>query len=163
MATKFKINGKNVGKDVTVTIADSLGNQFNATELGIFTHFDIKTDYDLNETKSISNGGQSFFESIPHGIKCTLKFARTNGNLEDLESAYRNASANGVQVSYRLQYQVTNRDGSVNTRNLIEGKPHNWNLGEFGPGAGDVPQAVDLMFPAMQNTGQVSGLVGGAQ
>ena len=69
MATIFAVNGKNSGKDVSITITDSNGNQVNAAQLGILTHFSVMTDYSMSETKSIINGGQVFNEAIPHGLR----------------------------------------------------------------------------------------------
>lgn len=154
MPTVYKVAGKNVGKDVSVTISDSLGNQFNAAQLGIMTHFEVEADYDMNETKSIINGGQSFFESLPQGAKVTIKLARSNGALEQLEAAYRRASRNGIQVNYTLQYQTVNRDSSINTHQLRGGKPHNWKLGAYGAGAGEVTQSVEFVFGELDDNGE---------
>jgi hypothetical protein len=123
------------------------------------THFSVETDYSNWETKSIVNGGQVFYESLPHGSKCKIKFSRYNSGLEDMETSYRNNSQNGIQVSYTIQYQTVNRDGTINTRQLINCKPHNWNLGEYAPDA-DVTQSVDFVSQNLSDTGSGSGLFG---
>jgi hypothetical protein len=157
--TIYSIDGKNSGKDVSITIKDNLGNQVNAAQIGILTHFSVETDYQMWETKSLINGGAVFFESLPHGSKCKMKFARYNSALEDMESSYRTNSLNGTQVSYTIQYQTVNRDGSINTRQLLNCKPHNWNLGEYAPDA-DVTQSVDFVSTDVSDTGSGSGLFG---
>lgn len=157
MSTVYQVVGKNSGKDVSITITDSNGRQYNAAQLGILTEFTVDTDYGLSETKSIINNGQSFFESLPRGSKAKLKFVRTNGALEDMESDYRKNSANGIQLSYTLQYQTKNRDGSINTRQLVECKPHNWSLGHY-QAEQDVVQTVDFVSTGLNNTGTPSSL-----
>lgn len=149
MTVKFKINGKNTGKDVSVTIKDSLGETVNAAQLGILTEFNITADYALLETKSIVNGGRTYFESLPHGAKCSLKFARSGPGLSKMENKYRKNSFNGVQLSYTLQWEVQERAGlPVTTQSLVDGKPHNWNLGDYKPDS-NVPCSVDFVFGDM--------------
>lgn len=149
MATIYKVTGKNTGKDVSVTITtfDNVGNQIsqvNAAQLGILQDFEVECDYTNWETKSIINGGQCFYESLPHGAKCKLSLMRTSSALEDMETTYRRNSKNGVQLTYKIQYQTRNADGSFNTRALIDCKPHNWKLGSYKPDS-DVAQSVDFV------------------
>lgn len=158
MATIYKVFGKNVGKDVSITITDSLGNQVNAAQIGILTEFDVSAEYEQSETKSLINGGQTFHESLPHGAKCSMKFARTTGALEEMETSYRSNSQDGNQVIYQVQYQTKNRDGSINTRKLVDCKPHNWNLGSYKAGTGDVSQSVDFISGDIENNGASTNL-----
>lgn len=157
MATVFLIAGKNSGKDVSVTITDSLGNQVNAAQLGIMTHFEVQTDYSQWETKSIINNGAVFYEALPHGSKCSFKFSRYNSALEDMESLYRTSSYAGLQLTYTIQFQTQNRDGTVNTRMLINCKPHNWNLGTYTADQ-DVTQSVDFVSSQLNSTGVSTAL-----
>jgi hypothetical protein len=144
LATIYKISGKNSGKDVSVTISDNLGNQWNAAQIGIMTHFEISSDYAHSETKSIINGGQVFHETLPHGAKCKIKFSRYSAALEDMENSYRVNSQNGKQVVYQIQYQVQNRNTPVTTRKLVDCKPLNFSLGSFDPDK-DVEQGVEFV------------------
>lgn len=157
MPTIYKITGKNSGKDVSITITDSDGNQVNAAQLGILTHFEVEADYVNWETKSIVNGGQVFHESLPHGAKCMMKFSRSGPGLEDMESNYRKKSQQGRQLSYTIQYQTQNPDGTHSTRRLVTAKPHNWKLGSYSPDA-DVTQGVDFVSLDLEANGANSGL-----
>lgn len=151
MPILFKVDGKNNGKDVSITITDSLGRQYNVAQIGILTHFSVKADYTMWETKSIINGGQVFYESVPHGVKVSLKLVRYSSGLEDMESDYRTAAEQGIQLEYALQYLVTNRNGSINMRLLRKGKPHNFNLGDYAADK-DVDQSVDFVFAEIGRT-----------
>lgn len=163
MSTIFKVTGKNSGKDVSVTITEKLngqaGTQINAAQLFIMTHFEVESDYSMWETKSIINNGECFYESLPHGSKCMLKGARTNSALEDMESSYRRNSNNGIDVTYTIQYQTVNRNGTINTRALVNCKPHNWKLGGYNPDQ-DVAQGVDFVSGGINDNGTGSGLFG---
>lgn len=150
MGQIVKISGKNTGKDVSVIITDSRGRQYHAAQLGIMTHFEVDADYANNETKSIINEGQVFYETLPRGAKCKMKFSRYNSGLEDLESAYRQAARSGINLSYTIQYQVRNVDGSVSTRQLVDAKPLNFNLGNFVADQ-DVTQGVDWVSGDIRN------------
>lgn len=141
MSTLVKITGKNTGKDVSVVITDSQGKQYQAAQLGILTHFEVKPNYTLNKTKSIINNGAEFNESIPHGLQVILKFVRYNSGLEDFEANYRQQSNNGTMLSYTVQYQVANRDGSVSSNSVVMCKPHDFNLGAYTADQ-DVTQSV---------------------
>lgn len=129
MSQLVKITGKNTGKDVSVTIKDSNGNQLLAAEIFIMTHFEVKPKYSLSETKSIINDGQVFYESIPHGLEVIMKGTRYNGGLESFEQNYRDNSANGNMLTYTIQYQYKNRDNTTNSYTLSNLKPHDWDLG----------------------------------
>jgi hypothetical protein len=165
VAIIFNYTGKNSGKDVSVLItAYANGNQVGqwyAAQLGIVTHFEVSTDYSNFETKSIVNGGAVFYESLPHGAKCSLKIVRSgnaaSAGLEDLESMYRQSSYDGVQLSFTVQYYTTNRDGSANIRSLTNCKPHNWNLGAYAADS-DVTQSVDFMSTDINNSGISSAI-----
>jgi hypothetical protein len=141
VAQLVNIAGKNTGKDVSVTITDSQGNQYTGAQLGIMTHFEVKAKYSLPETKSIINNGAVFYESIPHGLTCMMKFSRYGNGLEQFEQNYRNNSNNGIMLSYTIQYQTVNRDNTVNTSQLSFCKPHDWDLGAYQADQ-DVTQSV---------------------
>lgn len=157
MATTFLINGKNTGKDVSLTIIDSLGHTVSGAQLGILTHFEINAEYAIPKTKSIINNGQIFYESLPDGGKATIKLVRTNSALEDMEYSFRTNSLLGIQLTYTLQYQTMNRDGTVNTRQLLYCKPHNFNLGAYAAQE-DVTQSVEFEFSLVSNTGTSTSL-----
>lgn len=157
MATIYEVVGKNSGKDVSVTITDSQGNQFNAAQIGILTHFKVTSNYKKAETESLINGGATYVESLPTTVECEMKFTRKDSGLEDMESLYRTQSFNGTQLSYTVQYQTQNRDGSINTRQLVKIKPESFDLGEYKPGE-DVTQSVKFVGSTVNNTGASSGL-----
>lgn len=165
MATIFNYTGKNSGKDVSVLISAYNGStqvgQWYAAQLGIVTHFSVSTDYSHFETKSIVNGGAVFYESLPHGAKCSLKIVRSGSllaaGLEDLETMYRQSSYAGVQLTFNVQYLTQNRDGSISVRNLTACKPHNWNLGDYAADS-DVTQSVDFISTDINNNGVQSAI-----
>jgi hypothetical protein len=157
MTTIYPIVGKNSGKDVSVIITDSNGNQVAGAQIGILTHFSIGADYSQSETKSIINNGAVYYEAIPHGLKCSMKFSRTNSALQDMENSYRQNSYNGNQLSYTIQFMIQNRDGSINTGQLVNCKPHNWNLGEYVADQ-DVTQSVDFVSSDVNNNGMATAL-----
>ena len=140
MGTIYKVEGPNSGKDVSVTITMLSGTgarigQWNAAEFGILTGFEVDSNMQHFEIKSIQNDGEIFNEVLPAGAKCSLKLDRAGrkgrAGLEDLETLYRNRARQGDQASFEIMYQVKNRDGSTHTRQLVKAKPHNFKLGNY--------------------------------
>lgn len=147
------INGKNTGRDVNIVIKANPGGQsVKAEQLGIMTSFDCKTKNTHTETKSIINGGQTFSEVIPHGLTATMKFSRYNAGLSDLIIAYRDAWKQGVSMTFTMSFHVQNRDRTVDTYTLVEGKPLDGDLGNF-QGDQDVTQSITFEFRDIQKSG----------
>lgn len=116
MSNIFDRSDFNVGQDVSLIIRSNSGKTWSADQLGHLT--DIELDFDDHEVsvKAMTNGGRPLHQTLPHGLTGKVSFARFNGELSKLLiERQSNFYDNGILGKYTFQFQVRNRDGSIDT------------------------------------------------
>ena len=135
------ILGPNVGKDISITITDSLGNTYVQDALGILTNVDPKFKYKHHETESLTQGGRSWNISIPKGGTIKIKFKRYNAGVTKLLLNYNSNWRSGTVIDYTIQMQIQNRDGTIDSFQGQHCVPTEGDGGMFSPDT-DVPQEI---------------------
>lgn len=132
MPTNVVLQGYNVGSDVRFAIMDQFGDVFSDEMLGLLTEFDLRsTDTKLKVTP-ISNGGVPVNQTLPNGLRGTMKFVRVGPSFNqlyiDLSAAYFNS---GLLSQFFIAMNVRNRNGSVDEYQISGVQFSEWNFGNF--------------------------------
>ncbi|GEM_PF-4951917 len=116
MSNIFDRSDFNVGQDLSFVIRSNSGQTWTADQLGHLT--DVECDFDDHEisVKAMTNGGRPLHQTLPHGLTGKITFARFNGELSKmLINRQKNFYENGQLEKYTFQFQLRNRDGSIDT------------------------------------------------
>ncbi len=106
----------NVGQDISVTIISDQGANYSAEALGHLVDIDVDRESEMARVKPCSGGGVVLRMGIPQGVKGKLVFARVNAALErELLAADALWYNSKIKVNFTFQFQIANRDGSVNS------------------------------------------------
>lgn len=116
MPNLFGRNDFNIGEDVSCTIMSSAGDTFPADRLGHIKDLDVDFDDDHVQVKTISRGGGTLNEVIPRGVSGKMSLTRADGSFGRLIiESRRRFKEQGERISFSFQYQIRNRDGSVDS------------------------------------------------
>lgn len=128
----FKLNGFNIGQDISVTLRKKGGDAFNVDQLGHLVDFEAQEEDTLIQVKPISHGGKVLNDRTPQGWSGKLSFARMDGTLTDmLAENQQKFYENGERAKYDIQVIVANRNGTTNTYLFSECILHKGTFGGF--------------------------------
>lgn len=152
------INGFNIGQDVSVSIADDLGNSFPADILGLLMEVDARATDTMIKVTPISGGGRPLFARIPAGWSGRMTFTRTNGSLQNLIAGLESAFYNGgIIIQYNFSMNVLNRDGTVDRYTFVNAQ---FEKPSFGAFRADKEVDVPIEFVASELIVPTSSLAG---
>lgn len=120
MSDFFGRTDLNVGQDVSVVLSRSDGKRWTSEQLGILT--DIECDFEDHEVtvKGMNFKGLPSHISIPAGVMGKISFARIDATLAKVLAERQSAFYDSGQLYYyTLQFQVRNRDGSIDSCSVM--------------------------------------------
>src|SRR5262249_20996269 len=110
----LKINGFNVGQDLSLSIRDDRGTVVGAWQLGHMIDFDANADDVELKITPVTNGGLPLFDRSPNGWHGSINFVRADGTIANMFAAMdSNFYRFGRRTWFTMQTSILNRDGSV--------------------------------------------------